>query len=203
MCINNDNNNYPAKGSSLLALEQWPQSSSQLSCSLLHLREELNSCSQLRNAPNSASRALRLLAQAEHDSTTQVFNSKPIVKPRRESVICRTLWRAPRAKLNSIDGCPSSALHSTLDIEKKYYRNYVMYSWTITWKQNRFSSVIEAIIVTRNIFCLAQFLKTLTQCGHCAVLFYLTQKLIEMLNTFAPFNGHYKRANKSVFSNLK
>ena len=131
VCINNDNNNYPAKGSSLLALEQWPQSSSQLSCSLLHLREELNSCSQLRNAPNSASRALRLLAQAEHDSTTQVFNSKPIVKPRRESVICRTLWRAPRAKLNSIDGCPSSALHSTLDIEKKYYRNYVMYSCTI------------------------------------------------------------------------
>ena len=51
--------------------------------------------------------------------------------------------------------------------------------------------------------CFVQFLKTLTQCGHCAVLFYLTQKLIEMLNTFAPFNGHYKRANKSVFSNLK
>ena len=122
VCINNDNNNYPAKGSSLLALEQWPQSSSQLSCSLLHLREELNSCSQLRNAPNSASRALRLLAQAEHDSTTQVFNSKPIVKPRRESVICRTLWRAPRAKLNSIDGCPSSALHSTLDIEKNIWK---------------------------------------------------------------------------------
>ena len=66
------------------------------------LRSLLNSCSQLRNAPNSASWAPRLLAQAEHDSTTQVFNSKPIVKPRRESVICRTLWLAPQAKLNSI-----------------------------------------------------------------------------------------------------
>ena len=130
VCINNDNNNYPAKGSSLLALEQWPQSSSQLSCSLLHLREELNSCSQLRNAPNSASRALRLLAQAEHDSTTQVFNSKPIVKPRRESVICRTLWRAPRAKLNSIAGCPSSALHNALEIEKKNAKtDMVCYMW--------------------------------------------------------------------------
>ena len=61
-------------------------------------------------------------------------------------------------------------------------------------------SLLEEIILLN---CFVQFLKTLTQCVHCAVLFYLTQKLIEMLNTFAPFNGHYKRANKSVFSNLR
>ena len=66
---------------------------------------------------------LEALWPGAHDSTTQVFNSKPIVKPRRESVICRTLLRAlwQRFQIPSSSAAADRRRHAAADGHAKRF----------------------------------------------------------------------------------